>query len=34
MPDVISDTSLIQYLFQVGLLDLLFTLYEEITIPE
>jgi len=34
MPDVISDTSLIQYLFQVGLLDLLFTLYEEITVPE
>lgn len=34
MPDVISDTSVIQYLFQVGLLDLLFTLYQEITIPE
>jgi predicted nucleic acid-binding protein len=34
VPDVISDTSVIQYLFQVGLLDLLFTLYQEITIPE
>ena len=34
MPDVISDTSVIQYLFQVGLLDLLFTLYQEISIPE
>jgi predicted nucleic acid-binding protein len=29
-----SDTSVIQYLFQVGLLDLLFTLYPKITIPE
>ena len=26
MPDVIADTFVIQYLFQVGLLDLLFTL--------
>lgn len=34
MPDVISDTSPIQYLYQVELLDLLFRLYEEITIPE
>jgi predicted nucleic acid-binding protein len=34
VPDVISDTSVIQYFFQVGLLDLLFTLYEEITIPQ
>ena len=33
MPEVIADTSVIQYLFQVGLLDLLFTLYQEITIP-
>jgi predicted nucleic acid-binding protein len=34
VPDVICDTSVIQYLFQVGLLDLLFTLYPEISIPE
>lgn len=34
MPDVISDTSPIQYLYQVELLDLLFRLYEAITIPE
>lgn len=34
MPDVISDTSPIQYLHQVQQLDLLFRLYEEITIPE
>lgn len=34
MPDVISDTSVIQYFFQVGLLDLLFALYHEISIPE
>lgn len=34
MPDVISDTSPIQYLHQVKLLDLLFGLYEEISIPE
>jgi len=34
VPDVISDTSPIQYLFQVGLLNLLFTLYEEVIIPE
>ncbi|HEV7796925.1 MAG TPA: DUF3368 domain-containing protein [Pyrinomonadaceae bacterium] len=34
MPDVISDTSPIQYLYQVELLDLLFRLYAEITIPE
>ena len=34
MPDVISDTSPIQYLHQVKLLDLLFSLYEEISIPE
>ena len=33
MPDVFCDTSVIQYLFQVGLLDLLFTLYPEISIP-
>jgi len=34
VPDVVCDTSVIQYLFQVGLLDLLFTLYQEISIPE
>jgi predicted nucleic acid-binding protein len=34
VPDVISDTSVVQYFFQVGLLDLLFTLYQEIAIPE
>jgi len=34
VPDVISDTSPIQYLHQVKLLDLLFSLYEEISIPE
>jgi uncharacterized protein len=34
VPDVISDTSPIQYLHQVKLLDLLFCLYEEISIPE
>jgi predicted nucleic acid-binding protein len=33
VPDVFCDTSVIQYLFQVGLLDLLFTLYQEIGIP-
>jgi predicted nucleic acid-binding protein len=33
VPDVFCDTSVIQYLFQVGLLDLLFTLYQEISIP-
>lgn len=34
MPDVIFDTSPIQYLYQVELLNLLFSLYEEITVPE
>ena len=34
MLDVISDTSPIQYLFQIGLLHFLFKLYEEVTIPE
>jgi len=34
VPDVISDTSPIQYLYQVELLDLLFKLYQQITIPE
>ena len=34
MPDVIADTSPIQYLHQVQLLELLFTLYEEISISE
>jgi predicted nucleic acid-binding protein len=34
VPDVVSDTSVIQYLFQVGLLDLLFSLYQDISIPE
>jgi predicted nucleic acid-binding protein len=33
VPDVFCDTSVIQYLFQVGLLNLLFTLYQEIAIP-
>ena len=34
MPEVIADTSPLQYLFQVGLLDLLQVLYGHITIPE
>jgi hypothetical protein len=34
VPDVVADTSVIQYLFQIGLLDLLFTLYPRISIPE
>ncbi|MGE0103316.1 MAG: DUF3368 domain-containing protein [Blastocatellales bacterium] len=34
MPEVIADTSPIQYLFQVGLLDVLNSLYGGITIPE
>ena len=34
MPDVISDTSPVQYLFQTGLLDLLNKLYLQITVPE
>ncbi|HEY6232457.1 MAG TPA: DUF3368 domain-containing protein [Pyrinomonadaceae bacterium] len=34
MPDVVADTSVIQYLFQIGLLDLLFTLYPKISIPQ
>lgn len=33
MPDVVADTSVIQYFFQIGLLDLLFTLYPKISIP-
>lgn len=33
MPSVIADTSCIQYLYQLNLLDLLPTLYEQITIP-
>jgi len=34
VPDVVCDTSVIQYLFQIGLLDLLFTLYQAISIPK
>ena len=34
MPNVISDTSPIQYLYQLNLLDLLPTLYGEIIIPQ
>ena len=34
MPDVISDTSPLQYLFQTGLLDVLNRLYGEILVPE
>jgi uncharacterized protein len=34
MPEVISDTSPLQYLFQANLLDLLQILYSQITIPE
>ena len=34
MPEVIANTSPIQYLFQLGLLDLLPDLYEHITIPQ
>ncbi|MBD2185255.1 hypothetical protein H6S82_06270 [Planktothrix sp. FACHB-1355] len=34
MPNVISDTSPIQYLYQLNLLDLLPNLYSEIIIPQ
>lgn len=34
MPEVIVDTSPVQYLFQLGLLDLLKALYGQITIPQ
>ena len=34
MPEVIADTSPIQYLYQIGLLDVLNVLYGQITIPE
>ena len=34
MPNVISDTSPIQYLYQLNLLELLPTLYDEIIIPQ
>jgi predicted nucleic acid-binding protein len=34
VPEVISDTSPLQYLFQVSLLELLQKLYQQITIPE
>ncbi len=34
MPEIISDTSPLQYLFQTNLLDLLRVLYKQITIPE
>lgn len=33
MPEVIADTSPIQYLYQTGLLDLLPTLYGKVTVP-
>ena len=33
MPEVISNTSPLQYLFQAELLDLLPALYEEVTVP-
>jgi predicted nucleic acid-binding protein len=33
-PEVIVDTSPIQYLFQTGLLDLLPTLYGRVVVPE
>jgi predicted nucleic acid-binding protein len=33
MPDTIADTSVIQYLFQTGLLDLLPRLYSSIVVP-
>ena len=36
MPDrlVVADTSVTQYLHQLGLLDLLRALYAEVTVPE
>lgn len=34
MPEVIADTSPVQYLFQAGLLDVLNSLYGRVTIPE
>ncbi|MEW6127050.1 MAG: DUF3368 domain-containing protein [Acidobacteriota bacterium] len=34
MPDVISDTSPLQYLYQTNLLDLLPTLYQKVLIPQ
>ncbi len=34
MPEVISDTSPLQYLFQAGLLDLLNKLYGQVVVPE
>jgi predicted nucleic acid-binding protein len=34
MPEVISDTSPIQYLYQINLLDLLRAIYSQITVPE
>jgi predicted nucleic acid-binding protein len=34
MPEVIADTSPIQYLYQIGLLDMLNVLYGKIIIPE
>lgn len=34
MPEVVADTSPIQYLFQAGLLDLLPRLYRSVVIPE
>ncbi|MES1211128.1 MAG: DUF3368 domain-containing protein, partial [Acidobacteriota bacterium] len=34
MPEVIANTSPLQYLFQLDLLDLLPQLYEEVLVPE
>ncbi|MBD2364001.1 DUF3368 domain-containing protein [Anabaena minutissima FACHB-250] len=34
MPNVIVDTSVIQYLYQVNLFDLLFKIYHQVTIPK
>ncbi|WP_427160042.1 hypothetical protein ACQFX9_29515 [Aliinostoc sp. HNIBRCY26] len=34
MPNVIVDTSVIQYLYQVDLFDLLFKIYHQVTIPK
>jgi len=34
VPEIISDTSPLQYLFQTNLLDLLRALYSQITVPE
>ncbi len=33
MPNVITDTSVVQYLYQLNLFDLLFNLYSQVIIP-